>query len=50
MGVVACPLRGGATSKETWWALEVKLWEDRRCQHAPRKGIHGKVLRDDSLS
>jgi hypothetical protein len=26
MGVVARPPRGGATSKSTWWAFDVKLW------------------------
>jgi hypothetical protein len=24
--IVAQPPRGGATSKSTWWAFEVKLW------------------------
>ena len=27
MGVVAWPPRGGASSKSTWWAFGVKLWE-----------------------
>jgi hypothetical protein len=26
MGVVARPPRGGAMSKSTWWAFDVKLW------------------------
>ena len=27
MGVVAWPPRGGASSKSTWWAFGVKIWE-----------------------
>jgi hypothetical protein len=49
MGAVERPPRGGAMSKSAWWAFG-KALENLRCQHAPCKGVHGKVLRDDSLS